>query len=52
MFALKIISIIHTALLLRIFVSDVRKSKDTSESIGYKVLSLLQAVALAYIIMN
>lgn len=52
MFALKIISIIYTALLLIFFLSLGRQSKDISESIGYKVLSLMQAGALAYIIMN
>ena len=49
---LKIVSIIYIALILIYFISIDCKTKDVSESIGFKILSLLQAGVLAYIIMN
>ena len=52
MIVLKVISLIYEALILLLFISFVRKTKDPSENLGYKVMSFLQAVALAYIIIN
>ena len=52
MLALKIISIIYIVLILIYFVSLDCKTKYASESVGFKILSLLQAAVLAYIIMN
>lgn len=52
MFILKIISIIYTAVILLYFISLDCKLKDASESVGCKIISLLQAGTLAYIIMD
>ncbi len=52
MFILKVISIIYMIVILLVLVSNVRDARDPSESFGAKVLSILQAGALAYIIMN
>ena len=52
MLALKIVSMIYTSLVLMFFISSDCKAKDASESIGSKILLLLQAGTLAYIVMN
>lgn len=52
MLALKIISIIYTALVLMGFVWLDCKSEYASESGVYKIFSLLQSVTLAYIIIK
>lgn len=52
MMALKIVCMIYIALILIYFISLDCKSKDVTERIGSKILSLLQAAVLAYIIMN
>ena len=49
---LKIISMIYTAWVLIRFVWLDCKSGDASESIIYKIFSLLQSVVLAYIIIK
>lgn len=49
---LKIISMIYTAWVLIRFVWLDCKSGDASESVIYKILSLLQSVVLAYIIIK
>ena len=49
---LKIVSIMYIAFILICFIFIDCKTKDVSESVGLKILSLLQAGALAYIIMN
>lgn len=52
MSVLKIVSIIYIAFILICFIFLDCKTKDVSESICFKILSLLQAGVLAYIIMN
>jgi hypothetical protein len=52
MIVLKIVSLAYIAILLLYFVCCDCNTKDTSESIGFKILSLLQSCALVYIIMN
>ena len=52
MIVLKVISIIYTALVLLYYIHFDCKSKDVGESIDCKIVSLLQAGTLAYIIMN
>lgn len=49
---LKIISMIYTAWVLIRFVWLDCKSEDASESVIYKIFSLLQSVVLAYIIIK
>ena len=49
---LKMVSMIYIALMLIYFMSLDCKTKDGSESVGFKILSLLQAGVLAYMIMN
>ena len=49
---LKIISMIYTAWVLIRFVGLDCKSGDASESVIYKIFSLLQSVVLAYIIIK
>lgn len=52
MLALKVISIIYMSMALIFFIFSDFKSRSAEESTGSKVLSLLQGIALAYIIMN
>jgi len=52
MLVLKVVSIIYVALVLLYFVRLDCKSKDKGENLGCKIISLLQAGILAYIIMN
>ena len=49
---LKLISLIYTAWVLIRFVWLDCKSEDASESVIYKIFSLLQSVVLAYIIIK
>lgn len=52
MIVLKVISIIYMIVILLVLVSNVQSAKDPGESFGSKVLFILQAGAIAYIIMN
>lgn len=52
MIALKVISMIYMVSILIYFIWLDCKTKDVSESVGFKILSFLQAGTLAYIIMN
>lgn len=52
MIVLKLISIIYIAAILFYFINLDCKTKNASESLGFKILALLQAGTLAYIIMN
>ena len=52
MIVLKVISLIYTALVLLYYIYLDCKSKNASESVDCKIVSLLQAGTLVYIIMN
>lgn len=52
MLVLKIISIIYMTVILLCFISLDCKTNDVSESTKGKILSILQAGALAYIIIK
>ncbi len=52
MLALKVVSIIYMSMLLIFFIFSGFKSRNAEEGTGSKLLSLLQVMVLAYIIMN
>lgn len=52
MLALKIISILYSILVIFFFICIDCQSKEVSESIGCKIITVLQAMVLIYIILN
>ena len=52
MLALKAVSIIYMCMELVFFIFSGLKSRNAEESTGSRLLSILQGMALAYIIMN